>query len=367
MRNKKLFAFCAIVMLSAIGLLLFDGYRSVNHGETASQDELHGHSHDDDHNHGSDKEPHHNALSYASLVTSDAPIQPILPYEEGDEDVIRLGWVLFRDTNLSSNNKVSCQSCHDLNTNGAEPLSVSIGVNGVGKRNSLTVFNVAHNYRFFWDGRVNTLQDQIDGPVHDPVEMDSSWQKIVDYVTASNQYLALFARADLTPSEETIKHAMVEFMKSLTTMNAPFDQYLMGDSDAINESAVRGWQTFQSLGCIACHRGTNVGGGLVMQFGYFGVDSRGAERSNDLGRFNVTSKQEDKHLFRVASLRNVAITSPYFHDGMTGSLDEAIKIMARSQLGKELEPDTVADIKAFLESLTGERPTILEELQNEQN
>ncbi|GAL28982.1 cytochrome c551 peroxidase [Vibrio variabilis] len=309
MKNKKLLVLCMGIMLSTVGLLLWDGYSSLQHNDRAMVETKDHYQHEvHDHNHERQTPPVSNSSSI------DFPIQPVPP-ESVDKDLARLGWVLFRDPNLSSNKQISCESCHELTTSGSDPRPLSVGVNGLGKRNSLTVFNVSDNYRFFWDGRVNTLEDQIDGPVHEPFEMDTDWKSIVEYTSSSSRYKELFERVSLSPSESSVKQALVEFMRSLKTLNAPFDRYIAGDTSAIDDSAERGWQAFQSLGCIGCHRGSNVGGGMVMQFGYFGLETRGTERSKDLGRFSVTSKQEDKHLFRVASLRNVAVTAHIFTMG----------------------------------------------------
>ena len=139
---------------------------------------------------------------------------------------------------------------------------------------------------------------------------------------------------------------------------------LLGDETALNEQEKRGWETFQKEGCIACHRGTNIGGGMMMRFGFFGEDKMGQQRSDDKGRYHATSQAKDMYLFRVASLRNVATTPPYFHDGKTASLHEAIKIMGESQLGKSFDSQTIDDIHAFLTTLSGQKPTILKEFAN---
>lgn len=298
-------------------------------------------------------------------VSSNQPIFAIPNEADIDVNLAKIGWALFKDPNLSSNKQISCETCHSLHSNGAENIPVSIGVNGAGMRNSLTVFNAIFNYRFFWDGRVNNLSDQIDGPVHNVLEMDSNWDLITNYVSQSNHYTNLFKKFDLPITTHSIKSSLIEFMHGLTTPNSPFDQYLQGDSAALSDSALRGWETFQKEGCIRCHQGTNIGGGMVMRFGYFGIGKTGSERSDDLGRYMFTSSPQDKHLFRVASLRNVAITAPYFHDGRTDTLEEAIKIMGESQLGKTFKRETINDIKAFLESLTGDRPQMLLEFENE--
>ncbi|WP_087017282.1 cytochrome-c peroxidase [Thaumasiovibrio subtropicus] len=297
--------------------------------------------------------------------TSQQPITPIPTSINVNKPVARVGWHLFRDPNLSSNHQVSCESCHSLKSNGAETIPVSVGVGGRGIRNSLTVFNTAYNYRFFWDGRVNSLEAQLDGPIHNVVEMDSNWQHVSDYVASSQHYETLFNQANLSINTENIKLALVEFMSALTTPNSPFDQFLLGDNTALTEQQRRGWELFQQEGCIRCHRGINIGGGMVMRFGVFGEATKGADRSSDTGRHLSTSKAEDMYLFRVASLRNVSDTAPYFHDGQTQTLEDAIKIMAESQLGKTFDDTHVADLKAFLESLSGQHPAILQEFENE--
>ncbi|MGR5251419.1 cytochrome-c peroxidase [Vibrio astriarenae] len=371
MQNSRLIICCVTILCVTVGLLMFDGVKALlNDSPTFAEEQM--------------PVSVREASNVSELATSNSsplvetapqiertyvdpsiPIQPILPFENIDRSKAKIGWRLFKDPNLSSNKQVSCESCHNLQTNGAEQIPVSVGVNGVGLRNSLTVFNAMNNYRFFWDGRVNSLEEQLEGPIHNPVEMDSSWEDIHQYVASSELYRQLFSEANLNITVHTIKSALVEFENALTTLDAPFDLYLYGQEDAISDSAKRGWSAFKSEGCIACHQGTNVGGGLVMRFGYFGQDKTGSERSSDLGRFATTSKPEDRHLFRVASLRNVADTAPYFHDGQTQHLSEAIRIMGKSQLGKDLDDKTVEDIQQFLITLSGKRPSILEEFENE--
>ncbi|MGL6260206.1 cytochrome-c peroxidase [Vibrio sp. WXL103] len=381
MGSKKLILGCGTILLFCVGLLIFEVYKSssgpfyqddidalviAKDNPELSHKEFSSEEHNNNTNtHSVNADSTSTGSTNLGYVDPSLPIQPILPVEDIDIEKARVGWFLFRDPGLSSNNQVSCESCHNLQTNGAELIPVSLGVHGAGQRNSLTVFNVVYNYRFFWDGRVNSLEEQLDGPVHNPVEMDSTWENIFGYVSQSEKYQSLFSDAGLEINIDTIKGAIVEFERALTTLGAPFDRYLAGDAEAINPSAQRGWQAFQSEGCIACHQGTNVGGGLVMRFGYFGQDKTGSERSSDLGRFATTSKPEDRHLFRVPSLRNVGDTAPYFHDGKTQQLTDAIKIMGQSQLGKELDESTIEDIYQFLLTLSGQRPAILEEFEHE--
>ncbi|MEZ8859291.1 cytochrome-c peroxidase [Vibrio sp. 10N.247.311.51] len=362
MKTPYLAGISITVIVVSIALLVYDAASSKTHTSFEHQ-ENHAHESDHDDSHAS---PHSSHSQHAhKTVASSQPISPIPNSPEINHELAKIGWVLFKDPNLSSNRSVSCESCHSLQTNGAEVIPVSIGVNGAGMRNSLTVFNAVFNYRFFWDGRVNNLDDQIDGPVHNVDEMDSNWQHITDYVSHSDTYINLFQEQSTPIDEASIKAALIEFMQGLTTPNAPFDLYLQGDNAALSETAKRGWETFQEEGCIRCHQGTNIGGGMVMRFGYFGLSKTGAERSEDQGRFMFTAQPQDKHLFRVASLRNVAITAPYFHDGQTATLEEAIKIMGESQLGKTFEKQTINDIKVFLETLTGNRPQMLLEFENE--
>ncbi|CDT19729.1 cytochrome-c peroxidase [Vibrio coralliirubri] len=362
MKTPYLAGISITVIVVSIALLVYDAASSKTHTSFEHQENhVHESEHDDSH-----ASPHSSHSQHAhKTVASSQPISPIPNPPEINHELAKIGWVLFKDPNLSSNRSVSCESCHSLQTNGAEVIPVSIGVNGAGMRNSLTVFNAVFNYRFFWDGRVNNLGDQIDGPVHNVDEMDSNWQHITDYVSQSKTYIDLFQEQSTPIDEASIKAALIEFMQGLTTPNAPFDLYLQGDNAALSETAKRGWETFQEEGCIRCHQGTNIGGGMVMRFGYFGLSKTGTERSEDQGRFMFTAQPQDKHLFRVASLRNVAITAPYFHDGQTATLEEAIKIMGESQLGKTFEKQTINDIKVFLETLTGNRPQMLLEFENE--
>ena len=322
----------------------------------------------DGENHSHNDEHQHHTLStnvQKEMLLSSSLVSPIPSGGDIDKAQAKIGWLLFKDPQLSSNGQISCESCHDLSSNGAEPTAVSTGVEGLGDRNSLTVFNAALNYRFFWDGRANTLNDQIDGPIHSNVEMNSNWKDITEYVTNSPQYSQLFGEQQVEINEATIKSMLVEFMNALVTPDSPFDKYLSGDRNALTTQQIEGWKLFQQHGCIRCHRGTNIGGGMVMKFGLYGQEYNGQERSADTGRHMHTNKQEDMYIFRVASLRNVAATPPYFHDGQTRNLEDAIEIMARSQLGLSLTPKEIDAISAFLNTLSAERPAILEEFENE--
>ncbi|MUK62136.1 cytochrome B6 [Aliivibrio fischeri] len=305
--------------------------------------------------------PNHKIHNHNRLLSS--VVSTISENSINDIDKIKLGFNLFIDTNLSSNGKISCDSCHQLLSNGAEAIPISIGVNGKGTRNSPTIFNIDLNTRFFWDGRAASLEEQIEGPIHNPLEMDNSWPSIIEYLNSDTKYQLLFEKTyDGDISDITIKDALVHFMKTLRTPNAPFDLYLKGDNKAISKVAVNGWNKFQNLGCVYCHQGQNIGGNLFQKLGNLTELENSFGENADLGRFNITGDINDRHVFRVPSLRNVAITPPYFHHGKVQTLEEAITIMAKVQLGQDLSPMTIVEISAFLNTLTAPKPTILEEL-----
>ncbi|WP_299491252.1 cytochrome c peroxidase [uncultured Shewanella sp.] len=286
---------------------------------------------------------------------------PVSNIQPEDKNKLQLGLRLFLDPRLSSNNLISCASCHNLFTNGAETTKVSTGVLGKGNRNSPTVFNIAFNTRFFWDGRASSLHEQIDGPVHHPLEMNSNWKDISQMIQADKSYQTAFNQEyNGKINEQTIKDALISFMQVLNTPDADFDRYLLGNPQAMSQTAINGWVKFQNLGCIYCHQGQNIGGNIFQKFGH--VESIHLN-PDDLGRFAITQEESDKNVFRVPSLRNVAITPPYFHDGRAATLEEAIILMAKAQLGQDLDPITVLELSAFLHALSAPLPPALKALQ----
>lgn len=274
---------------------------------------------------------------------------------------IDLGKKLFEDKALSQNNSVACMNCHNLHHGGVDGLVKSIGVSGaIGDINSPTVFNSGFNFRQFWDGRARTLEDQIDGPINHPNEMGSNWADVVQKLKADAQYMNSFAKVysdGITP--ENIKNAIATFERTLVTPNSRFDRYLRGDVKAISELEKSGYQKFKSYGCIACHQGMNVGGNMFQTMGVMGnyFADRGTPITDaDLGRYKVTKNESDKYVFRVPSLRNIELTAPYFHDGSAKTLEQAVLVMAKYQLGLKLSSEDVKAIVAFLKTLTGETP-----------
>jgi cytochrome c peroxidase len=300
-----------------------------------------------------------NTLQPLEVVSlTNEPIQPIPLKIDLDLKRIELGKKLFHETKLSKNNTISCASCHDLNNGGTDRLVRSVGIDGaIGDINAPTIFNVSFNFKQFWDGRAESLESQIDGPITNVKEMGSNWSEIVAKLKASPEYIAAFQK--IYPdgiNANNIKNAIAIFEQSLFTPNAPFDRFLRGDNNALTSQQKEGYTLFKNYGCVSCHQGINVGGNLYEHFGLMGnyFEDRGNITQSDLGRFNITQKEEDRYVFKVPSLRNIIKTPPYFHDGYAPTLDKAVKIMAKYQLGRELSQNDVDAIIQFLNSLTGE-------------
>jgi cytochrome c peroxidase len=234
--------------------------------------------------------------------------------------------------------------------------AVSTGIDGAqGEINAPTVFNSGLNFSQFWDGRAATLEEQVAGPIHNPVEMGSNWSEVIAKLKGDAGYLAKFSAVYPDGiTAETIADAIATFERTLVTPSR-FDRFLQGDESALNAHEKRGHRLFIEYGCASCHQGAGIGGNLFHLFGVMPGYFKGRLVSKaDLGRFNVTAKDRDRHVFKVPSLRNVALTYPYFHDGSASSLNDAVVIMARYQLGIVLPYEDVGDIVAFLNALTGE-------------
>ena len=298
------------------------------------------------------------ALGLAVGASAGEPIDPIPQTLSHDPRRAALGAKLFVDKRLSQNNQVACVSCHDLGRGGADSRRFSLGVNQAeGKINAPTVFNSAFNFRQFWDGRASSLHQQVDGPVHDPAEMATDWSSILEKLGKDSVLVASFRKSYAEGlSADTAKDAMVNFQRTLNTPNSRFDRWLRGDAKALTKDEIRGYQLFKSFGCAACHQGVNAGGNMYQTFGVMGdyFSDRGNVTREDLGRFNVTGDPRDKHVFKVPSLRNVALTAPYFHDGSAQTLDQAVAVMFRYQLGRKATEQDRALIIQFLRTLTGE-------------
>ncbi len=292
------------------------------------------------------------------------PLPPAAPNPAGRTTAakIALGKTLYFDTKLSQSGNVSCNSCHSLATFGVDNLPTSPGDAGEhGARNSPTVLNAALHVAQFWDGRAEDVEAQAGMPVLNPVEMAiPSREFLVDRLSEYPDYELRFAKA--FPGEEggltyrNIQRALAAFERTLLTPSR-FDLYLVGDRDALTAPEKEGMKTFIGYGCAACHNGVTLGGHIFRKFGLnedYWVHTRSPQV--DEGRFQVTGEAGDRYVFKVASLRNVAETWPYFHDGSVEALDEAVKVMVQLQIGVEMADEEVINLVAFLESLTGELP-----------
>lgn len=284
------------------------------------------------------------------------PISPIPLSDDLDSRKVALGSALFRDPRLSHDDSISCGSCHHLDQGGVDRLQFSVGIRGqVGGRNAPTVFNSGLNFRQFWDGRAATLEDQIDGPIANPLEMGSNWPEIVLKLNRSPDYVNSFAEVYGDGiSSVSVKNAVATFERSLNTPNSRFDRYLRGDATALTTTELDGYHEFKSFGCVSCHQGTNVGGNMYQVLGVVEQPGPASRLMADLGRFSVTGDELDRHVFKVPSLRNVAVTGPYFHDGTVPSVEAAVVIMGRYQLGRQMTYPEIDRLVAFLNTLTGE-------------
>ena len=290
-------------------------------------------------------------------IVSEEPIQPIPLEIKLDSRKVELGRRLFHDPRLSADNTISCAYCHNLANGGMDSLPRSIGIGGMeGKINAPTVFNSGFNASQFWDGRVKTLEEQIDFPMQNTCEMGTTWPEVIDKLKQDGDYQQVFA--SIYPEgigQSSIRDAIATFERSLITPNSRFDQYLRGDKQALDKDELEGYELFKSLGCISCHQGVNVGGNMFEKIGLFAdyFVHRGNVQEIDFGRYNVTKNEEHRYEFRVPSLRNVALTAPYFHDASAKTLEQAVSVMGEYQLGVNLEKDEIAKVVKFLRTLTG--------------
>lgn len=299
------------------------------------------------------------------------PEQAPVPAENPmSEAKVELGRTLYFDPRLSSTGTVSCNSCHNVMLGGDDNRNVSMGVHGkTGGRNAPTVWNSAFNASQFWDGRAASLEEQAKGPLINPVEMGmKDLDTAIEAIRAIPGYAALFTEAfgSDSISEDNMARAIAAYERTLITPHSPYDRYVQGERDALTEQQQRGMEAFKQAGCVSCHsgpafNGANMardGGGLFMQFPTF-TDNAYVERYDlmaDAGRFEATGQASDKHMWKVPTLRNVELTAPYFHNGSVKTLEEAVRVMARTQLNQELSESQVEDIVAFLGALTGEFP-----------
>lgn len=288
------------------------------------------------------------------------PLRPLPAAHNVDPGLAAIGGKLFADASLSADGTVSCATCHPLDRAGADGLMHSRGVNGIETPvNTPTVYNVSFNFRFNWDGAYSALEEALDAPI--ARTMGTTWAEIEAKLRAdpaSRQAFSSSYSDGLTVAN--VKDALARYLETLITPNSRFDMYMRGDMDALSTEEQRGLETFLELGCASCHQGANIGGNLFQRLGvmhdYFEerVEIGGPPISDaDMGLFRRTQRAQDRHVFRVPSLRNVALTPPYFHDGSVATLELAVTKMGYVQLGRKLSAEQVTLVVGFLKTLTG--------------
>lgn len=288
---------------------------------------------------------------------------PATPGVERTADRVELGKMLYFDPRLSESHAISCNSCHIVGMGGVDLQETSLGHRWQrGGRNAPTVLNAVFNTAQFWDGRAENLEEQAGGPLVNPVEMATTEAHVVEQLKGIPGYVEAFKRAFPGEKEpitfKNVRDAIALFEATLTTPNAPFDRWLTGDDDAMTPEQLEGLRLFVDEGCASCHNGINLGGGMYAPFGV--VEKPGAEflPPHDKGRLMVTQTPSDEYVFKVPTLRNIALTPPYFHTGQSWDLRQAVAVMASSQLGIELTDEQVDKITAFMHALTGEQPRV---------
>lgn len=292
-------------------------------------------------------------LILTSSVFGAEPILPIPQYVHYDHSKAALGQRLFFDPILSRDYTISCASCHDLSKGGADGQCVSTGIHAQkGIMNAPTVLNAAFNFTQFWNGRAKNLVEQALGPIHNPVEMGLSLNEAVLRIQSDPQYRTDFLKVTgrSTVTENDIAVMIAEYEKTLITPNGKFDLYLQrkGKLDPLEK---KGYLLFKTLGCISCHNGVNVGGNSFQKMGAIVPIER---KANIDDRYSFTGRVRDKNIFKVPTLRNIAHTAPYFHDGSAATLKEAVTKMSYHNLGLKLTEIEVEALIAFLDTLSGE-------------
>lgn len=300
-------------------------------------------------------------ILFISLVLcASEPISPIPTDIKVNLAKAKLGQKLFSDTILSKDNSTACISCHNIFKGGADANVVSSGfANKKGNIQSPTVLNSRYNFKQFWNGRARNLIQQADGPINNPAEHNMDAKTVENRVNESLEYKKLFklvyGTSHITYAQ--VLEAIVEFENALTTPNSKFDKFLR-DEIQLSKDEKEGYILFKQNGCITCHNGINIGGNSFQKMGTFleyEVESNYPDRSK------ITNNPNHKNVFKVPTLRNINKTAPYFHDGSAKTLKEALTIMAKHNLGVKLKDKEVEKIIAFLKTLDGEKPKILEE------
>jgi len=288
---------------------------------------------------------------------------PVLKDNPATSATVQLGKKLYFDPRLSASQLISCNTCHNVGLGGADLQETSIGHGWQkGPRNAPTVFNAVFNLAQFWDGRAEDLKSQAKGPVQASVEMNNKPERVVETLKNIPGYLPLFKKAFPKEKEpvsfDNMAKAIEAYEATLLTPDSAFDRYLKGTRKALTSKEEEGLRIFMDKGCVACHGGINVGGAGYFPFGVREAPATEVRPEGDTGRFKVTNTESDKYVFKAPSLRNVALTPPYFHSGRVWKLKDAVAIMGSAQLGVSLGPDDSENIVAFLQTLSGRQPRV---------
>ena len=299
------------------------------------------------------------SVHYTTTTTRrNEPLKPLVPFDDLNPQAIELGRRLFHEQGLSGNGRMACASCHALAQGGTSPDALPRGVNGqAAKFNAPSLLNAGLNLAFSWDGRFATLEEQLDDPITRPEELGASWERILKFLNSDASYRAQFqATFDSQPTRETVATALATFERSLITPNSQFDQWLAGNENALNGDEFGGYFLFKKYGCVNCHQGAAVGGTMFQPLGLAKAYFNSSTTPTDQGRFQVTQRERDRHVFRVPGLRNVALTAPYLHDGRAPTLESAIAVMLEFQCGEAVNSEDVRRLTAFLKTLSGSLP-----------
>lgn len=300
----------------------------------------------------------------AAAEFSNEPIRPIPDSVEYDKAKAELGKLLYHDTRLSADGTISCATCHGINTGGVDNLQYSEGIGGqFGGVNAPTVYNAVFNFVQFWDGRAATLADQAAGPPLNPVEMGcKSFEEIAERLQEDKEFAGAFTAVYPEGlNQATITNAIAEYEKTLVTPNSAFDRYLKGDKAAMTAEQIKGYELFKKFDCATCHAGVNMGGLtyelMGQQASYFQdreTFKKAGLTDGDNGRWAQTGEERDRHRFKTPTLRNVELTYPYYHDGSVETLEEAVRMMAKYEVGVELKNNEINLITSFLKTLNGQ-------------
>jgi cytochrome c peroxidase len=292
------------------------------------------------------------------VAAAQEPITPLPQSLALDPQRVALGDRLFHDVRLSHANTHACSTCHPLARGGMDGLPRARTADGsLHPRNTPTIFNVGLNAALNWDGLATSLEAHTELVLVHPSLMHTTWPALLAKLQADAGYVTRFNAAYAAGlTRATVVDALASFERSLLTPNARFDRYLRGERDALTAPEQQGYRLFKAYGCVACHQGMNIGGNMYQKFGIFATPDAvgGPAEVVDWGRYGVTQVPRDRAVFRVPSLRNVAVTAPYFHDGREPTLEGAVDTMARVQLGRTLTPEEIGLIVQFLQTLTGD-------------